>query len=269
MIEALSYTWMQNAVAAAVLSAVSCGIIGTLVVVNRMSSLTGAVAHASFGGLGLAYLLGVPPMTGAVVVSIGTALGVGAMSSGGRRESPDISMAALWATGMAAGLVFIRLRGGYAPDLMSWLFGSLLTVSGSDLVLAGSLDLLVLVMVVGLFKELTGVSYDCEFSRIRGVRTVLVRGVLLTLTALVTVMLMKMSGLIMVMALMTIPAAVSRMFTRDLRRMMVVSCLLALLLSIGGLALSYALDLPPGAVIILLAGALYFTSHIVVRSRTR
>jgi len=263
MIEVLSYAWMQNAVLASILSAIACGVIGTLVVVNRMSTLTGAVAHASFGGLGLAYLLGMPPMAGAVLVSMGTALGVGVISSGRRRDYPDTAMAAFWATGMAAGLIFVRLKGGYAPDLMSWLFGSLLTVSRTDLILATSLDLIVLLLVGGLFKELTAVSYDSEFSRIRGVRTALIRSMFLALTALVIVMLMKISGLIMVMALMTIPAAVARMFTKGLRRMMVLSSILALALSLGGLALAYVLDLPPGAVIILLAGALYLTAHIV------
>ena len=260
MPDILTHTFMQNALVASLLSAVACGVIGTLVVVNRMSTLTGSIAHASFGGLGLAFALGLPPMWGASAVGVASALGIGAMTSGRRGESPDTAMAAFWATGMAAGLVFIRLSDSYAPDLMSWLFGSLLAVSRGDLILAGALDLIILLVVASLFKELVAVSYDPEFSSIRGVHTGLVRGTFLVLAALTMVMLMKMTGLIMVMALMAIPAAVVRMFSCGLRRIMVLSTLLALGLNLSGLALAVVLDLPPGATIILISGAVYFTA---------
>jgi zinc transport system permease protein len=267
MADLLGHAFMQHALAASVLSALACGVIGTLVVVNRMSTLTGSIAHASFGGLGLAFALGLPPMYGALAVSLASALGIGALTSGSRGETPDTAMAAFWATGMAAGLVLIRLSGTYAPDLMSWLFGSLLTVSRGDLFLAVLLDILILAVVCGLFKELAAVSYDAEFSTIRGVRTGLIRGVFLSLAAVTIVMLMKMTGLIMVMALMTIPAAVVRLFTCGLRRMMILASGLALVLNLTGLWLAVRLDLPPGAVIILLAGGLYFGTLALVRRR--
>jgi zinc transport system permease protein len=268
MTDLLGHVFMQHALLTSVLSSVACGVIGTLVVVNRMSTLTGSIAHASFGGLGLAFAMGLPPMYGALAFSMLSALGIGALTRGGSRgESPDTAMAAFWATGMAAGLVFMRLSGSYAPDLMSWLFGSLLTVSRGDLVLAVLLDLIILAVVAGLFKEFVAVSYDEEFSAIRGIRTGLVRGVFLTLAAVTIVMLMKMTGLIMVMALMTIPAAVVRLFTCGVKRMMILSSMLALGLNLSGLWLAVLLDLPPGAVIILLAGLVYFGAVSFVRRR--
>jgi len=267
MTDLLGHVFMQHALAASVLSSVACGVIGTLVVVNRMSTLTGSIAHASFGGLGMAFALGLPPMYGALAVSLLSALGIGALTRGARGDSPDSAMAAFWATGMAAGLVFIRLSGSYAPDLMSWLFGSLLTVSRGDLVLAALLDILILVVVGGLFKELVAVSYDAEFSAIRGIRTGLVRGVFLSLAAVAIVMLMKMTGLIMVMALMTIPAAVVRLFTCGMKKMMILSSVIALALNLSGLWLAVLLDLPPGAVIILMAGVVYFGAFAYARRR--
>jgi len=211
MTDLLGHAFMRHALAASALSAVASGAVGTLVVVNRMSTLTGAIAHASFGGLGLAFALGLPPMYGALGVALLSALGIAALTSGPRSESPDTAMAAFWAMGMAAGLVFIRLSGSYAPDLMSWLFGSLLTVSRGDLFLMALMDLLILVIVGGLFKELAGISYDPEFAVVRGLPAPLLRGVFMVTASVTVVMLMKMTGLILVMAMMTIPASVARL----------------------------------------------------------
>lgn len=267
MIDALGYTFMQNALMAALLGSIACGIIGTLVTVNRMSVLAGSIAHASFGGLGLAYMAGMNPMIGAVVFAIGSALGIGVISRG-RAGKADTAMAAIWATGMAMGLVFIKLSGTYSADLMSWLFGSLLTVSKTDVIYSGILDLLILVIVVGFYRELLAVSYDEEYSRLRGIHTGFIRGVFLVLTALTAVMLMKVTGLIMVIALLSIPAAIAENFTSSLWKMMVLASVLAAVISISGLALAWVLDLPPGAVIILVAALVYFLTVAIQRLRS-
>lgn len=257
MAEMFSYTFMQNAFILTVLASISCGVVGSLITVNRMSSFTGSIAHASFGGLGLAYLVGIHPMIGVTVFAVGSALGIGALSDRSKLGS-DTAMAALWATGMAAGLVFIKLSGTYTADLMSWLFGSLMSVSKADIFLTATLDLVVLGSVVFLYKEFVGISYDLEFTRIQGVPVWFIRGLFLVMAALTTIVLMKVTGLIMVIALLTIPAAIAEKFSSSLRKMMVLASILSLLFSIAGLFLSWWLDLPSGPVIILLSSIVYF-----------
>ncbi len=262
----LGYTFMQNALLLAVLASVSCGIVGSLITVNRMSSFAGSIAHASFGGLGLSYLTGVDPMIGATVFAVGSSLGTGYLTGGGKMGS-NTAMAALWASGMAAGLVFIKLSGTYSADLMSWLFGSLMSVSGTDILLTGILGAVTVLAAILLYREFLGISYDMEFTRLQGVPVGLVRGVFLVLAALTTIVLMKVTGLIMVIAMLTLPATIAGYFSRSLFRMMVLSTVLSLFFSVSGLVLSWWLDLPPGPVIILIASLAYFTVAGLRRNR--
>ena len=264
MTEMFSYTFMQNAFLLVALASISCGVVGSLITVNRMSSFTGSIAHASFGGLGLAYLIGVHPMIGATVFAVGSALGIGALSERSKLGS-DTAMAALWATGMAAGLVFIKLSGTYSSDLMSWLFGSLMAVSNTDILLTGALDVVVVSAVVLLYKEFLGISYDLEFTRIQGVPVWFVRGLFLVMAALTTIVLMKVTGLIMVIALLTIPPAIADRFSNSLQKMMILASLLSLLFSVTGLFLAWWLDLPAGPVIILVSSLIYFILIAVKR----
>ncbi len=257
MAEMFSYTFMQNAFILTILASIACGVVGSLITVNRMSSFTGSIAHASFGGLGLAYLVGIHPMLGATLFAVGSALGIGALSDRSKLGS-DTAMAALWATGMAAGLVFIKLSGTYTADLMSWLFGSLMSVSKADIFLTAALDLVVLGSIAFLYKEFVGISFDLEFTRIQGVPVWFIRGLFLVMAALTTIVLMKVTGLIMVIALLTIPAAIAEKFSSSLRKMMLLASVLSLLFSIAGLFVSWWLDLPSGPVIILLSSIVYF-----------
>ena len=264
--EALGYAFMQKAVLAALLSSIACGMVGTLVVINRLSSLTGSIAHAAFGGLGLSYLTGTSPMLGAAVFALGAGAGIGAVSNRYPGRS-DTAIAAFWAIGMAMGLVFIDLAPGYAVDLMSYLFGSILAVPSSDLYLMAGLDLLAAVFVVLMYRDLLSVSYDREFSRTRGLPTELLFMLLICVISLTVVMLMRVVGLIMVIAMMTIPASIARMFLSGVRSMMFCATLLAGLFSLAGLALAWVLDLPAGAVIILVSGLAYFTALFLRRRR--
>jgi len=266
MAEMLSYTFMQNAFLLTVLASVACGIVGSLITVNRMSSFAGSIAHASFGGLGLAYLTGIHPMIGATAFAVGSALGIGMLSDNSRLGS-ETAMAALWATGMAAGLVFIKISGSYSVDLMSWLFGSILAVSASDLLITGVLDIFILLAVVLLYKEILGISYDLEFSKIQGVKIWFIRGLILIMAALTTIVVMKVAGLIMVIALLTIPASIAALFSNSLLKMMVLASVLSLVFSMAGLTVSWWLDLPAGPVIILTASLAYFLT-LAAGSRT-
>lgn len=262
-----SYTFMQNALAVSLLASVAAGVIGTLISVNRMSALAGSIAHASFGGLGLAYVAGFDPLLGAMGMAVASSLGIAAVSSRGKRRT-GTAMAAVWATGMAAGLILIKLSGTYAADLMSWLFGSLLAVSSTDILYAGILNGVVLLLVIAFYKEFLAVSYDPEFSRLQGVPVTLFRVVFLVMTALTAVLLMRITGLIMVIAMLAIPPAIAEMFTGSLWKMMVLSSVLAALFNISGLIASWRLDLPPGAVIILIAATFYTAALVIERLRS-
>ncbi|PIE52542.1 hypothetical protein CSA37_05870 [Candidatus Fermentibacteria bacterium] len=256
MADMLQFAFMRNAILLTVLASVSCGIIGSLITANRMSSFIGSIAHASFGGLGLAYLAGVDPVLGATVFALGSSLGMGFLSR--RREILSSgAMAVMWASGMALGLVLIKISGTYNADLMSWLFGSLMSVSKSDILITASLGAVALVMVLFLYRELLGISWDIEFARLQGVRVRFVRALFLSASALAVIVLMKVSGLIMVIALLTVPASIASRFSRSLKGMMVRSSLLSLLFGLSGLWASWHLDLPSGPVIILISALAY------------
>jgi len=267
MIEAMEYTFMQHAMIVSILGSVACGIIGTLVTVNRMSSLAGSIAHASFGGLGLAYLAGFNPLIGATGFAVASAMGIAAVSTRSRTRT-DTAMATIWAAGMAAGLIFIKLSGTYSADLMSWLFGSLLAVSAADMMFADVLDIIIFILIIGFYKEFLAVSFDSEFSMLQGVPTNFIRLIFLILTALTAVLLMKITGLIMVIAMLAIPSAIAEMYTSTMWKMMILASVLAAVFNLGGLFLAWVLDLPPGAVIILIAVFIYAISLTAERLRS-
>ena len=250
--EVLQLEFMQRALIAGLLVSVACGIIGTYVVVNRIVFISGAIAHAAYGGIGVGYYLGVNPALGAIIFSIGAALGMGAVQRKTRARA-DTVIGMMWAIGMALGIVFVDLTRGYVVDLMSYLFGSILTVSWSDLGIMLVLDLVIIVLVAAFYKELLAISFDETYASTANVRVDTIHLLLLCLVALTVVMLMRVVGLILVIALLTMPAAVGAQYTADLKRMMLISVVLGVLFTTVGLWLSYAFDLTSGATIILTA----------------
>jgi zinc transport system permease protein len=268
MLEALQYEFMRNALLAGLLAAVACGVVGTYVVVKRIVFISGGIAHAAFGGIGLGYLIGISPVLGAVVFSVPSALGMGLVSK--RTKLPeDTAIGILWAMGMAMGVVFIGLAPGYAPDLFSYLFGNILTVPSSDLILILALDVIIVATVVVLYKEFLALSFDEEFGRVVGVPVEALYLLLLCMIALTVVVLIRVVGIILVIALLTIPAALARQFTYDLKRIMLLAILFGALFTFGGLWLSYALDLASGATIILLSGTVLLLTFGLSRLRRR
>lgn len=270
MIELLQYQFIQNALIAGLLSSVACGVIGSFVVVKRMVSISGGIAHASFGGIGLGYLLGFNPVAGALAFSLGSALVMGTVSRK-TRLSADTSIGVLWATGMAMGVIFIGLAPGYAPDLFSYLFGSILTVPRSDIILMGIIDGVILLVVFMFFKEFSALSFDEEFTRILGVPSFALYLVLLCLIALTVVVLIRAVGIVLVIALITIPAAIAYQFTRSLKKMMLAAVIMGMFFTTAGLLLSYQLDIASGATIILVGAVSLFvsTGYVKVKNRYR
>lgn len=267
MTEILQYEFMRNALLSAVLASIACGIIGVYVVVKRIVFISGGIAHASFGGIGLGYFLGINPVLGVVPFSIASALGMGVVSRR-TRLSEDTAIGILWVTGMALGVIFIGLSPGYAPDLFSYLFGSILTVPFSDIVLMLVLDIIIISVVFLLYKEFLALSFDEEFATVLGVPVQRLYLVLLCLIALSVVILIRIVGIILVMALLTVPASISKQLTHNLKKMMFLSILLSVLFSICGLWLSYEFDLPSGATIVLVSGSGFFISLLFKKIKT-
>lgn len=261
MWEALQLEFVRNALMAGVLVSVVCGVIGTLVVVNRIVFLAGGIAHAAYGGIGLAFFMGWPYAVGTTGVSILSA-GVMAAVTLKARHRVDAMVGVIWAVGMAIGVVLLDLTPGYNVDLMSYLFGSILAVPGSDLWQMAAIGIAVIAIVTYYYNDFLAMSYDDEFARLRNVPVTFLYCLLLGMVALTVVMIIRVVGLILVIALLTIPPFIAEKFTGSLRAMMVLSSILSCLFTITGLWLSYLFNLTSGATIILVAAAGFFTSAL-------
>ena len=251
-----SYDFMRNALYASLLVGVACGLIGTLVVLNRIVFLGGGIAHAAYGGIGLAYYFGQDPMLGAILFSILSALGMGLVHLRTKARS-DTLIGVMWSIGMAIGIIFVSLTPGFKADLMSYLFGSLLAVYGADLRLMAVVVLLVIAFVVLLYRSLQAISFDETFSTVRNLPVAVLYLVMLVMIGLTVVVAMRVVGLIMVIAMLTIPPATANLFLKDMKGMMLLSIGLGWLFSTVGLIVSFALNLQAGSVIILVASLSY------------
>lgn len=271
MIEALQYPFFQRALMVGLLASVACGIVGSFVVVKRITSLSGGLSHAAFGGVGLGYLLGFPPLLGAACFSLLCGLGIG-LTYQRMRSALDTLISIVWSAGMALGILFVQLTPGPSVDVMSYLFGSILFVSVDSILMVGVLDITILLSVFLYFRELQAICFDEEFARSQGLPVERLFLLLMALVALAVVTLIKVVGIILVIALLTVPAATARLWVERLPSMMVLATLLGALCTTGGLLLSYILsdqfsaNVPPGPVIILLAVALFAVS-LVLRGR--
>lgn len=259
MIDILQFEFMRNALYAAILVSIACGIVGTFVVIKRIVFISGGITHAAFGGIGLGYLIGVNPVLTAIPFSILAAFGIGVLSKK-TNISEDSAIGMLWAVGMALGILFIGLVPGYAPDLFSYLFGSILTVSLSDIIIMIVLDAIIVVTVFVFYKEFHALAFDEEFALIAGVPTQTLYLLLLGLVALSVIVLIRVVGIILVLALLTIPAVIARQFTMRLNRLMLYSTIFAVVSAIVGLWLSYILNLSSGATIVLVLSAAFLGS---------
>jgi len=252
MMELLQYEFMKNALLAIILASIACGIIGVYIVVKKIVFISGGIAHASFGGIGLGYFLGINPVWGIIPFSIISALVMGLVSKP-TKIPEDTAIGIIWALGMSLGVIFIGLSPGYAPDLFSYLFGSILTVTTTDLVVMLILDLVIIKVVFLFYKEFLALSFDDEFATVIGVPTMKLYLLLLCLIALTIVVLVRVVGIILVIALLTIPAAISKQISTNLKKMMFVSIFVSAVFGVIGLILSYQLNLASGATIVMVS----------------
>ncbi len=270
-----SYAFLQYALLAGLLASLACGVVGTFVVARRISYLAGAIAHSVLAGLGAAHYLQVvkgwqwaDPLWGALLVGILAALIMGLVSLKAR-EREDTIIGAIWAVGMAVGVLFMAATPGYGTDLMAYLFGNILMVSPGDLWAMAALDVVVLAVGLGLYRQLSAVCFDEEFARLRGLNADFYFFLLLVLTALTVVLLSAVVGIIMVIALLTLPAAIAGRLASRLGSIMGLAVVVSAAFTTAGLALSYGPDLPAGATIIVLAGAVYLLAALWGWLRTR
>jgi zinc transport system permease protein len=263
-----AYPFLQKALLLGLFSSVACGTMGTYVVVKRISFISGGIAHAILGGMGVAYFFGSSPRIGALASALATAVLIGLVSLKARQRE-DTAIGALWATGMAIGIVFISRTPGYSVDLMSYLFGNILLVRDADLVWTASLDVVVLASVAVFYKGFLAVCFDEENARLQGIPVEVTYIGLLCLIALTVVILVQVVGIVLVIALLTLPAAVANLFARSVSRMMVLATLLGMAYVWGGLFVSYGPNLPAGASIILVAATSYLVCLVVVSLRNR
>ncbi|MBW1998184.1 MAG: metal ABC transporter permease [Deltaproteobacteria bacterium] len=268
MWDILHLEFMRNALIAGILVSIICGIIGTLVVVNRIVFISGGIAHAAFGGIGLAFFVNIPPLAGAAVFSLIVSM-IMAAASFKRRERADTIIGVLWAIGMAVGVLLADLTPGYNADLMSYLFGSILSVPLTDVFFMVGLGVLVLIVVTLFYKELLAMSYDEEFSFVVGVPVKALYFLLIGLVSLSIVLVIRVVGLILVIALLTIPPYISERHTRSLGRMMILASGLSMLFTLTGIWFSYLFDLTSGATIILVAGVAFFISLLIDSLKAR
>lgn len=268
VLEALQLEFMRNALLAGLLASVMCGIIGTLVVVNRIVFLSGGIAHAAYGGIGLAFFFGFSYLWGIMGFALLMAAVMAAVSLRAKQRA-DTVIGVLWAVGMALGVILLDMTPGYNVDLMGYLFGSILTVPSADLWLMLITDGLVVLFVGYYYHDLVSLSYDEEFARVRGVRVRFLYFLLIAMIALSVVMVIRVVGLILVIALLTIPPYIAEKYTGSLWKMMVHAVILNILFTCTGLWLSFYLNLTSGASIIMVAALCFFLSLLIRRLKPK
>ncbi len=256
----MQYDFMKTALCSGMILSVLCGVVGVYIVLNRIVFIGDGVAHAAFGGIGLGYLLGIDPFVLAVIAAVLSAAGIGAVSRS--KVSEDTAIGVFLAMGMALGVLLMSLSKGYTRDLFDYLFGNILGVTWNDVKVMMVLTVLIVLIIVALYKEFLILSFDPHYGEALGLPVNRLKMLLLCIVALTVVMLIKIVGIIMVIAMLTIPAAISRQHLCDLKKIMLLSILLGMTFVTCGLIVSYAFNLPSGATTILIASAAFFASTI-------
>jgi zinc transport system permease protein len=248
-IDLFAYEFFQKAFLAAIFASISCGIVGSYIVARRIVFISGGITHASFGGIGLAFLLGFNPLVGAVIFAVGAALGIQFFTKVAKVRE-DSSIAIFWSLGMALGIIFVFMTPGYTPNLMSYLFGNILTVTISELVWMFALNVVIIFFFSFFFRKILYIAFDEEFARASGLPVALFNYITITLIALTVVLNIRVVGIILILSLLTIPQATANLFTNNFKNLLILSSVIAFLGTMAGLFISYFMDIPSGATII-------------------
>ncbi len=245
----LDYQFFRHALAAALLTSVLAAMVGTYIVSRKIVFIGGGITHASFGGIGLAYYMGLNPIMGAAVFGIMTALGIEWISGKGNIRE-DSAIAILWSLGMALGIIFVFMTPGYAPNLMSFLFGSILSVGKTDLYTLAGFSLLTLFIFTVFFRPILYTAFDPEFAKIKGIPVGTYRYMMSVIMALAIVLSIRTVGIILVLSIFTIPQITAMLFTRNFALIIPLAALWGITGSVAGLFAAYYMNIPSGASII-------------------
>ncbi len=267
LISLFGYRFFQNAVIASVLTSILASMIGTYIVSRKIVFISGGITHASFGGIGMAYFMGLNPFLGAAVFSILSAVGIEWISQRGKVRE-DSAIAILWSLGMAVGIIFVFLTPGYTPNLMSFLFGSILSVGRVDLIVILILTLVTALFMILFYRPILYSAFDPEFSKIMGVRVEFFRYTMSVLIALAIVVSIRSMGIILVLSLFTIPQATAMLFTHNFGRIIPISIVFGLTGSLLGLFSAYGLNIPSGAAIIFTLTIQYLIFKLIMWVRS-
>ncbi len=249
IIDLINYQFFVNAMLASVLISILCGVMGAYIVARRIVFISGGITHASFGGIGLGYYLGINPLLGAAIFGILSALGIEFLSKKTEvREDSAIGM--LWSLGMAIGIIFVFLTPGYAPNLMTSLFGSILTVGSAELWFMGLLVIIMLVFFALFYRLIIALAFDADYAATHRVPSAFINYAMMALISLTIVLSIRVVGIILVMSMLTIPPSAANLFSKDFRRIMLLSVLFSILGCVSGILFSYYADIPSGASII-------------------
>ena len=266
MLELLKYDFFQNALFSTIFIGISCGLIGTYIVAKRMVFISGGITHASFGGLGLAYYLGISPMLGATVFSLLSILGIWSLSEN-KKFREDSLIGIFWSAGMAIGILFIYLTPGYAPNLMSYLFGNILTVTSGQILLSALLCVLIILFFLKFFRPLFYIAFDKEYSLTHHVHINAIDISITILIALCIVLCLKLAGIILVISYLTLPQAIAGIYYKNFKQQLLASALISTLGSVTGLFISAQTNLPSGATIVIGFLILFIISWLVQKIR--
>ena len=244
---------INNSVYASILLSVAIAIIGSLIVINKTTAITGSIAHGSFGGIGIAMFLGSGIILTTSVFTIVLAI-ILAFITIKFPHRQDSLIGVIWAVGMSIGIIFLSLTPGYQSDALSYLFGNILLVGNQDLIFMGSIDILILISIIFLYHRFLAMSYDKEFLNIRGINANMLYTYFLILTSLTIVMSVRAIGIILILALFTIPGLIAERFTKKFFSMMIISGMLGLIFMISGIILSFYYNISPTPTIVIIAG---------------
>ena len=259
MIDAIMhYVFMRNALLAAMLASIVTGVIGTVAIEKKLISMSGGIAHASFGGIGLGYLLGIEPIWGGLLFAIG-ASGIICKLPGNTRLKADTMIGILWSFGMALGILFISIAPGYMPDMTSYLFGDILSVSTGSVIYMAAFTFAVVLLFVMLRNYLILYLFDEEYATVRGVKVKLLEWVVYIMIPIGIIVLVKVVGIILTIALMTIPVSIAKLYFKSIGKVVIFSMIFSFLLCMAGLTVAYYANIPSGVCIVTLGALVYFS----------
>ena len=260
--EILSYSFFQNALLGVLFVSIAAGIIGTYVVSRRMVFITGGITHACFGGLGLGFFLGINPIAMAAVFAIAAATGVEWMSTR-QNVRQDSAIGVIWALGMALGTLFIFLSPGYVPELTSFLFGNVLTITSTDIILFAAYLVVLLAFFAVFYPQILLCAFDPDFAATRRLRVSAINLAMTIMIGICIVLTIRLIGIMLLLSLLTMPQMIAEMFTNRFHHMMIISSLVSIACSVLGIFCSYWIAVPASATIVLTLVAAYAVARII------